>query len=94
MALVVALAGAAVAMAGNIAFVGLIVPHIARRLLPADHRLWLPGCALLGAILLVVADVIGRSVIQPREIPVGVMTALIGAPLFIALLRRQGRSHD
>lgn len=92
--LVVALAGASVAMAGNIAFVGLIVPHIARRLLPADHRVWLPGCGLLGATLLVAADLIGRSVIQPREIPVGVMTALIGAPLFIALLRRQGQPHD
>ncbi|MCM2972532.1 FecCD family ABC transporter permease [Larsenimonas suaedae] len=91
--LVVALSGASVAMAGNITFVGLIVPHMARRLLPADHRIFLPGCALLGATLLIVADVIGRSVAQPREIPVGVMTALIGAPMFIALLNRQRSAH-
>lgn len=92
--LVVALAGACVAMAGNIAFVGLVVPHMARRLLPSDHRLWLPGCALLGATLLLLADVVGRCVLLPREVPVGVMTALIGAPLFIVMLRRQGGRHD
>ncbi|MCM2131926.1 FecCD family ABC transporter permease [Larsenimonas rhizosphaerae] len=91
--LVILLAGSSVAMAGNIAFVGLIVPHIARRLLPVDHRIWLAGCALMGATLLLLADVIGRTVILPREIPIGVMTALIGAPLFITLVRRQGGGH-
>lgn len=90
---IVVLAGASVAMAGNIVFVGLIVPHIARRLLSADHRILLPGCALLGAILLLLADVVGRVVILPREVPVGVMTALIGAPLFIGLVRRQRGHH-
>lgn len=81
--LVVALAGGAVAMAGSIGFVGLIVPHMARKLLPADHRWLLPGCALLGACLLLLADILARVVIVPQEVPVGVMTALFGAPFFI-----------
>ncbi|QOL14090.1 FecCD family ABC transporter permease [Dickeya dianthicola] len=89
--LVVALAGGAVAMAGSIGFVGLIVPHMARKLLPADHRWLLPGCALLGACLLLLADILARVVIVPQEVPVGVMTALFGAPFFILLLRRGGR---
>lgn len=89
--LIVLLAGASVAMAGNIAFVGLIVPHIARRLLIADHRIWLPGAALIGATLLLLADIVGRLVILPGEVPIGVMTALVGAPIFLMLVRRQGR---
>ncbi|RNM04209.1 FecCD family ABC transporter permease [Dickeya undicola] len=89
--LVVALAGGAVAMAGSIGFIGLIVPHMARKLLPADHRWLLPGCALLGAALLLLADILARVVIVPQEVPVGVMTALFGAPFFIVLLRRGGR---
>ncbi|WP_148252086.1 FecCD family ABC transporter permease [Aidingimonas lacisalsi] len=91
--LIVLLAGTSVAMAGNIAFVGLIVPHIAKGWLPVDHRAWIPGCALLGATLLLLADVVGRVVILPGEVPVGVMTALIGAPVFVALIRRQGVRH-
>jgi iron complex transport system permease protein len=89
--LVIVLAGGAVAMAGSIGFIGLIVPHMARKLLPADHRWLLPGCALLGAALLLLADILARVVIVPQEVPVGVMTALFGAPFFIVLLRRGGR---
>lgn len=88
---VVVLAGSAVAMAGNIGFIGLVVPHIARRLLPVDQRWRLPGCALLGAALLLLADILARLVILPQEVPVGVMTALLGAPCFLFLLRRGGR---
>lgn len=88
--LVVGLAGCAVAIAGNIGFVGLIVPHIARRLFGADHRVLLPACALLGAILLLLADIAARVILLPQELPVGVMTALIGAPFFILLARRGG----
>ncbi|OLO05426.1 MULTISPECIES: iron ABC transporter permease [Salinicola] len=88
--LIVILAGAAVAMAGNIAFVGLIVPHVARRLAGSDHRHWLPAAALVGATLLLLADIAARTLILPGEVPIGVMTALVGAPLFMGLVRRQG----
>ncbi|OSN02439.1 MULTISPECIES: FecCD family ABC transporter permease [Lonsdalea] len=89
--LVVVLAGSAVAMAGNIGFIGLVVPHIAKRLFPVDQRWRLPGCALLGAALLLLADILARVVILPQEVPVGVMTALLGAPCFLYLLRQGGR---
>lgn len=86
---VVVLAASAVALAGMIGFVGLIVPHMARAVFGVDHRWLLPGCALLGAVLLLVADVAARFVMPPQEIPVGVMTALIGTPFFIYLARRK-----
>ncbi|GBO48558.1 FecCD family ABC transporter permease [Pectobacterium versatile] len=85
---VIGLAGGAVAIAGNIGFVGLIVPHIVRRVLSADHRWLLPGCAIFGATLLLLADVASRLLIVPQEVPVGAMTALLGAPFFIYLARR------
>lgn len=88
--LVVGLAGCAVALAGNIAFVGLMVPHISRQLFGSDLRHALPACALLGALLLLMADVAARVVILPQEVPVGVMTALMGAPFFILLAQRRG----
>lgn len=88
--LVVGLAGNAVALAGSIGFVGLIVPHIARQLFGSDLRLMLPACALLGALLLLTADIVARVIILPQEVPVGVMTALIGAPFFIMLAQRSG----
>lgn len=88
--MVVGLAGSAVALAGNIGFVGLIVPHIARQLFGSDLRQSLPACALLGALLLLVADIAARVVILPQEVPVGVMTALMGAPFFILLAQRRG----
>lgn len=88
---VIGLAGSAVAIAGNIGFIGLIVPHMARRLFSSDHRWLVPASALLGAILLLWADVAARIVILPQEMPIGVMTALIGAPYFIAMVRREAR---
>ncbi|MDR9751561.1 iron ABC transporter permease [Pseudomonas sp. SZMC_28357] len=90
-ALIIALAGSAVALAGSIGFIGLLVPHMVRRGLSIDHRWLLPGCALVGAIVLLLADTLARVVILPQEVPVGVMTALFGAPFFIALARRGGR---
>lgn len=86
---VIILAGSSVALAGMIGFVGLIVPHIARGLFGTDHRWLLPACALLGAFVLLVADVASRFVMPPQDVPVGVMTALIGTPFFIYLARRK-----
>ncbi|GAB3805793.1 FecCD family ABC transporter permease [Micromonospora zhanjiangensis] len=84
----VLLTGAAVAAAGPIAFVGLAVPHLARALVGADHRWSLAVCALLGPALLLGADVVGRLVAPPGEIPAGIVTAVIGAPLLAVLVRR------
>lgn len=88
--LIIVLAGSAVALAGSIGFIGLIVPHMVRRSMSVDHRWLLPGAALAGAILLLLADIVARVVILPQEVPVGVMTALLGAPFFIMLARRRG----
>ncbi|MEU1475485.1 iron ABC transporter permease [Streptomyces sp. NPDC005760] len=84
------LTAAAVAAAGPIAFVGLAVPHLARRLVAGGHRAVLPLSALLGAGLLVGADVAGRLVRAPAEVPAGVMTALVGVPVLVVLVRRRG----
>ncbi|MDG4818526.1 FecCD family ABC transporter permease [Micromonospora carbonacea] len=84
----VLLTGAAVAAAGPIAFVGLAVPHLARALVGADHRWTLAVAALLGPALLLAADVAGRLVAPPGEVPAGVVTALVGAPLLAFLVRR------
>ncbi|MFC9993755.1 FecCD family ABC transporter permease [Nocardia sp. NPDC127526] len=86
---VIVLSGAATAIAGPIAFVGLIVPHAARLLTGPDHRWLLPYAALLAPILLLVADVVGRVIARPAEVQVGVLTAVLGAPIFIALVRRR-----
>lgn len=86
--LVIALAGTAVAIAGLIGFVGLIVPHMARAIFGTDHRWLLPASALIGAALLLIADTVARLVIPPQEIPVGVVTALLGTPLFLHLARK------
>ena len=85
----VVLCGAATAVTGPIAFVGLVVPHFCRMLVGPDHRWLLPFSALGGAALLLAADVIGRVVARPGEVPVGIVTAVIGAPFFIWLLRRR-----
>lgn len=82
--------GVSVAVAGAIAFVGLVVPHIVRLLIGPDHRWLLPASALAGAILLLLADTLARIVIAPTELPVGLLTALLGAPFFISLLHRRG----
>lgn len=88
-ALVVVLAGSAVAVAGPIAFIGLIVPHIVRRLVGVNHYVVIPLCMLVGANMLVYADIVSRYIDPPSEVPSGVVTALIGAPVFIYLARRQ-----
>ncbi|MGW6062060.1 FecCD family ABC transporter permease [Streptomyces sp. NPDC055189] len=85
----VVLCGAATAVAGPIGFVGLVVPHTCRLLIGVDHRWLLPFSALLGAVLLTGADVLGRIVARPAEIDVGILTALIGGPFFIWIVRRQ-----
>ncbi|GAA0400640.1 iron ABC transporter permease [Streptomyces luteireticuli] len=84
------LTAAAVAAAGPVAFIGLAAPHLARRLVGGAHRQVFPLSALLGAALLLAADVVGRVVRAPAEVPAGVMTALIGAPVLIVLVRRKG----
>jgi iron complex transport system permease protein len=84
------LTAAAVAAAGPIAFVGLAVPHLARRVVSGGHRVVLPLSAVLGAALLVGADVVGRVVRAPAEVPAGVMTALVGVPVLVLLVRRKG----
>jgi iron complex transport system permease protein len=84
----VALAAAAVAVAGTIGFIGLVAPHITRRMVGPSHEGLLPISALFGGALLVLADLIGRWVIAPSELPIGVVTAMIGAPYFLYLLYR------
>ncbi|XOV85937.1 MAG: FecCD family ABC transporter permease [Pseudomonadota bacterium] len=78
--------GVAVSVAGVIAFVGLVVPHLVRLSVGSNHRVVMPGAALLGAILLLLADGIGRTIIAPAELPVGIITALVGGPFFIYLI--------
>jgi iron complex transport system permease protein len=84
---VVLLAGGSVAIAGPIGFIGLIVPHMVRFFIKTDYRWILPYSALLGAILLLVSDVAARIVLKPQELPVGIMTALLGAPAFVYLAK-------
>jgi iron complex transport system permease protein len=85
----VLLCGAATAVAGPIAFVGLVIPHLCRLLVGVDHRWLLPFSALTGAALLTVSDIVGRIIARPEEIDVGIITALVGAPFFIYIVRRQ-----
>ena len=85
----VLLCGASVAIAGPIGFVGLVVPHLARAFTGPSHRWLLPYAAALGAALLLAADVVGRVVARPQEVEVGIVTAVLGAPVFIAIIRRQ-----
>jgi iron complex transport system permease protein len=79
-----------VSVSGLIGFVGLIVPHVVRMIWGPDHRFLLPASALVGAMLLVTADTVARTVMAPLEIPVGVVTAMGGAPFFVYLLRKKG----
>ena len=81
--------GVAVSVSGTIGFVGLIIPHMMRMLLGSDHRLLLPSSALFGGSFLIVADTLARTITAPAELPVGVTTAMCGAPYFIYLLRRR-----
>lgn len=82
------LTGAAVAVSGSIGFVGLIVPNLTRLLVGADHRRAFPVCALLGALLLVWSDTAARLILSPSELPIGILTAAIGVPFFLIVLRR------
>jgi len=83
------LTGLAVSVSGVIGYVGLLVPHVMRLIFGSDHRILIPTAAFGGAIALVIADTLARTVVAPNELPVGAMTALAGAPLFIYLLRRR-----
>jgi iron complex transport system permease protein len=82
------LTATAVSIAGNIGFVGLIVPHLMRLLVGSDHRILLPTSAMFGGLFLVLSDTLARTVLAPRQLPVGVVTALLGVPLFLLLLNR------
>jgi iron complex transport system permease protein len=82
----VALAASSVAVSGSISFVGLIAPHLARRLVGPRHRILLPACALAGAVLVSVSDTIARVIVQPSELPTGIIVAIVGAPYFLYLL--------
>jgi len=83
------LAATAVTLAGNVGFVGLVVPHAIRLMVGSDHRILLPAAFLLGGCLVMLADCLARTVIAPQQLPVGVLTAIIGIPVFLVLLRRQ-----
>ncbi|GAB3273393.1 FecCD family ABC transporter permease [Kineosporia babensis] len=89
LALTSAMVGVVVAAVGGVGFVGLVVPHVARRLVGGRHRAVLPVSALLGAILLIAADTVARTALAPQEMPVGVVTGAVGAPLLLLLLRRK-----
>lgn len=88
LAAAVALAATCVAISGSISFVGLIAPHLARRLVGPVHRILLPACALAGGVLVLLADTIARGILQSLEVPTGIMVAIIGAPYFMYLLAR------
>jgi iron complex transport system permease protein len=85
--------GAAVSIAGGIGFIGLVVPHLVRQCFGPDHRWLVPGSALLGATLLLAADLLARTAASPAELPVGIITAALGAPVFFSLLQRGRRSR-
>ena len=90
---VVVLAGAATAGAGPIVFLGLAAPHLARMMVGVDHRWLLPYSAAIASVMITAADVLGRVLAPPAEIPVGIMVAIIGGPFFIALVRRRKLVH-
>ncbi len=83
--------GASVAVSGGIGFVGIVVPHLLRLLIGPDNRYLLPASALLGASMLLLADAVSRTIVAPAELPIGIVTATVGAPFFLwILLRRRG----
>ncbi len=85
--------GLGVALTGVIAFLGLVVPHLIRMTLGSNHKIVLPGSALLGALFLLVADTVARTVLAPTELPVGILTALVGGPFFIFLILREQKDR-
>ncbi|MFD3685146.1 FecCD family ABC transporter permease [Nocardiopsis sp. NPDC058631] len=86
------LVGAVVSVSGSIGFVGLIIPHIARIVVGTDHRIMLPVCVLGGALFLASADLLSRTIAAPTEIPIGILTAVVGAPFFLWIMRRDRAS--
>ena len=89
--LVAMVVGVLVAMSGVIGFVGLLVPHLLRLVFGPDHRLLLPAAGLFGAVLVIVADIAARTAVAPAEIPIGIITAILGGPFFLWLLVRHRR---
>jgi iron complex transport system permease protein len=87
--LVAGAAGAAVSVSGVIGFVGIVVPHMLRLVIGPGHRLLLPAAACSGAILLLAADTFSRTIVAPAELPIGILTSIIGAPFFLLLLLKQ-----
>lgn len=87
--LISAMTGVAVAVCGVVGFIGIVVPHLLRLMIGPGHRMLLPASALLGAILVVGADTLARTIVAPAEMPIGILTAAIGAPFFLAILLRQ-----
>lgn len=87
---IVLLAGGSVAVAGPVVFIGIVIPHITRFLVGLDHRWMVPYCAVLGGVLLLAADIGSRFIAMPKEVPVGVMTAIIGVPFFVYIARKGG----
>ena len=87
------LAAATVSVAGLIGFVGLVVPHMARMLVGSDYKVMLPTSVMLGAVVLLAADTLGRVVVPGMEIPVGIVMAVTGGPFFLYMLRKKGRVH-
>ena len=87
------LVAAAVAVSGVIGFIGLVVPHLIRMWLGADHRAVIPGSVLAGALLLLIADTFARTLVAPAEMPVGLLTSILGAPWFLWLIFRRGGQH-
>lgn len=85
---IVLLSGGAVAVAGPIGFLGIVIPHLTRAVVGIDHRWVIPYAGLLGGMLLLIADIASRYIIMPQEVPVGVMTAVIGTPFFVYIARR------
>jgi iron complex transport system permease protein len=86
--IVVLLSGGAVAVAGPIGFLGIVIPHLTRAVVGIDHRWVIPFAGLFGGMLLLIADIAARYIIMPQEVPVGVMTAVIGTPFFVYIARR------
>jgi len=85
--------GTSVAVAGTIGFLGLVVPHLVRLVAGPDHRVVLPGAALGGALVLTLADMLARTIVAPAELPIGILTALLGAPVFLWILLREKRQR-
>lgn len=86
--------GACVAFAGSIGFIGLVVPHLMRLSVGSDHRILLPAAVFAGATLLILADTLARTALAPAELPIGILTALFGAPFLGYLVWKSGARHD